>query len=207
MNFLSFKTQFTPFLCFSKKDILKADSSFQEKQLSRWTEQGLISRISNGYYIFSDTQKNDFLAYYASNKTYHPSYISLESALAHYGLIPEAVFSTTCITTLHKKKSETPLGLFTYTQIHPSLYFGYTLLEYQGKQITMAEPEKAFLDYLYTHKDFNTAGDMESLRINPDIFEEKISQKKLHTYLEAFHNKRLTKRVQLFLKSLSYAEY
>jgi hypothetical protein len=47
-----------------------------------------------------------------ANHLYGPSYVSLDYALGHYGLIPEAVRQITSVTTRRGKTYDTPLGRF-----------------------------------------------------------------------------------------------
>src|SRR3989338_11387046 len=64
--------------------------------LSRNLKSGLFVKLRNNYYMLKDSH----LPLYAiANKLYQPSYISLESALSHYGVIPEAVYTITYVTT------------------------------------------------------------------------------------------------------------
>ena len=53
---------------------------------------------------------------------YGPSYVSMESALAYHGWIPEGVPVTTCGTTKRTKEFETPIGLFSYHHIPVSAF-------------------------------------------------------------------------------------
>ncbi|MBF5059620.1 hypothetical protein [Candidatus Neptunochlamydia vexilliferae] len=65
-----------------------------------------------------------------ANKIYGPSYVSLEYALAYYGMIPEHVVEVTSVTSKRKRLYNTPVGRFSYTPIPLSLYgVGFTLLE------------------------------------------------------------------------------
>ena len=57
---------------------------------------GLFLKLRNGFYILKDSNPNH---YFIANKLYQPSYVSLETALSHYGVIPETVYATTSITT------------------------------------------------------------------------------------------------------------
>ena len=78
------------------------------------------------------------------------SYISLQSALAHYGLIPEAVLHVTSVTTIRPGAWATPLGSFDFRRIKIELFFGYQSLEVAPDQHAfVALPEKALLDLIY----------------------------------------------------------
>ncbi len=90
-----------------------------------------------------------------------PSYVSMQSALRYYGLIPEAVYSTQSMTFKATKKFHTPIGDFTYQHISRDAYhIGLTQIKENGVVYIMATPEKALCDliantpavYLYTKK-------------------------------------------------------
>ena len=77
-----------------------------------------IIRIKKGLYIFGDEYRNKpFSREILANLMYGPSYISLEYALQHYGLIPERVEAVTSVTTGRSRRFSTPVGLFTYRMI------------------------------------------------------------------------------------------
>jgi len=132
-----------------------------------------------------------------SNKIYNPSYVSLELALNHYGIIPEAVLHHTSITTLKTAKFDTDLGVFSYKSIKPELFWGYEIVEHDNIGIKIADFEKTILDYLYFHPEINTKADFESLRFNKQIITENINQNKLEKYLRVFDNERLNHRAEV----------
>jgi predicted transcriptional regulator of viral defense system len=78
------------------------------------------------------------------------SYVSLQSALAHYGLIPEYVPQTLSVTTLRPSKWHNPLGDFRFQHITSDLFFGYQKVSLMaGQEAFVALPEKALLDLVH----------------------------------------------------------
>ena len=78
---------------------------------------------------------------------YGPSYVSLETALAHHGLIPERVYEITSVTSKRAKLFLTPLGRFSYRPVNESIYgYGVGLQSVAGGAFFLAEPEKALCD-------------------------------------------------------------
>src|SRR3989338_4716858 len=73
------------------------------KTLERYTKQGAVVRLRNGLYSLP-WNKPGILA--IANALYRPSYISYESALAHFHLIPETVYAVTSATTRRAKEFE-----------------------------------------------------------------------------------------------------
>lgn len=79
-------------------------------------DTGQIIRLKRGMYVLSEelTQQpiNRFLV---ANHLYGPSYVSQQTALRYYGLIPEAVYSIQSVTTKAARSFDTPIGMFFYT--------------------------------------------------------------------------------------------
>ena len=105
-----------------------------------------IIRIKKGLYLFSLNPASELEI---ANKLYQPSYVSFETALSHYNIIPETVYSITSATTKRSKEITTQNKVFRYYKIKKSLYFGYRPIKFNNKVIIMAEAEKALLDYVY----------------------------------------------------------
>jgi hypothetical protein len=87
-----------------------------------------------------------------SNHLLGPSYVSIDSALFHWGLIPERVYEVTAVSNKLSKKFKTPLGIFSYTHIPLPYYsFGIEQLALTESQTVMiASPEKALSDKIIT---------------------------------------------------------
>ncbi|MFA6159640.1 MAG: hypothetical protein WC678_00930 [Parcubacteria group bacterium] len=203
MQYLEIKDNLKDFMVFSANDISKVDLDFHKQRLSEWQKKGYIKKITKGFYVFSDTQINESVLFIIANKIFEPSYISLEMALSYYGLIPESVYGITSVTSKKTYKLASPLGQFNFHHIKPELMFGYQLVAYQNHNFKIAEIEKAILDYFYVNSKLKTIGEFEELRINRDIFQEKVDMKKFNEYLSQFNNKALEKRINNFVKYLN----
>ena len=125
MSYLDFRTALYSFEVFCIRDIEKLFPKFDSRRLVEWQRKGYIQKLINKWYVFADIPINDRLRYRISNCLHRPSYISLESALSHYGLIPEAVYSVQNITTKKTIAYETIAGTFNYRSIKAQLFFGY----------------------------------------------------------------------------------
>lgn len=114
---------------------------------------GLIEPVKKGLYIAgrslgAERPESALLA----NHILGPSYLSMESALAHYGLIPEKVFTVTSMTTKASRKFQTNIGLYSYTNL-PLPYYAFGLATVslsKDQQAIMAIPEKALCDKIAT---------------------------------------------------------
>ena len=202
MNFVCFKNSLRDFPVFSIADIRAAHGGFDRRRLSEWQKKGYIKKIVKGYYLFSDIEMNEGLLLAIANKIYKPSYISFETAMSHYRLIPESIYMITSASTKRTSLFETPLVRFSYRTIKPALFFGYSLLP---GGIKMAFMEKALLDYFYINPALRTEDDFASLRINREEMLNRFNKKQLTDYMRRFSQKRLSKRMGHFLEWLEYA--
>lgn len=163
-----------PYEVFSENDfhLLKRDLSrcARYSLLSRLLKSGAINKVSRGLYVFGeDWRRRPLSKFLIANKLATPSYISFESALSHYGLIPESVYVTTSATFQRNNKSfKTPYGDFTYQHIQSSLFaLEIESLKTDSGTILMATPMKALFDLIsIRRKLYNKITDLEEdLRI------------------------------------------
>ena len=199
MQFIEFQNKLSVYRVFSLKDILKMIPDFNRIQLDRWEKKNYLKKIKRGFYCFNAQELNQNFLFYAANKIYAPSYVSLEIALKYYGLIPEEIFQITSVSTKKTTSFETSVGNFSYRRIKPSLFWGYRLMDEGRHKLLLAEPEKAVLDYLYVNSKLKTADDFVGMRINVDEFRIHIDIDKFQKYLGNFNNKQLSKRANTFL--------
>jgi len=198
MKFLELKSELKDFTIFSLNEIKNIEPGFYRRRLNEWQDKGYIKKVVREYYIFSDLKLSEEILFKIANRIYLPSYVSLESALSYYHLIPESVYGITSISTRKTYHFRTSIGEFIYRTLKPPLFFGYDLMKFQEKYLKMACIEKALLDYFYLHSDIETEQDFESLRINKEMFFEKMNEEKLMNFLEKFNQKKLTGRINHF---------
>ncbi|MBU1291492.1 hypothetical protein KJ898_06835 [bacterium] len=198
MKFLELKNELKDFSIFSLNEIRNIDPNFYRSRLNEWQDKGYIKKVIRGYYIFSDLQLSEEILFKIANRIYLPSYISLESALSYYHLIPESVYGITSISTRRTYSFKTSIGEFTFRTVKPQLFFGYHLMNYRELYLKMASVEKAILDYFYLHPDIETEQDFDSLRINKEMFFEQVDDGKLMNFLGRFNQKKLTRRINTF---------
>ncbi len=111
---------------------------------------GVLISIRKGLYVAADLAKpKPFLV---ANHIFGPSYVSIDSALSSYGMIPERVYALTSVTPKASRRFETTLGVFTYARL-PLPYYSLGLVQKElaaGQRALVASPEKALLDKLIT---------------------------------------------------------
>lgn len=112
-------------------------------------KSGQLTQIRRGLYIIGPRvnieKPSSFLL---ANHMRGPSYVSLETALSHWGLIPERVYEIVSVTLQSSKLYQTPVGRFRFLQASLPYYaFGITAVSLTTKQrVLMATPEKALCD-------------------------------------------------------------
>lgn len=206
MNFIQFKDALKDFTVFSFNDIRLIDPHFHRRRLIEWQEKGYIRKVVKGRYIFSDLKIDENILFEIANRIYGPSYVSLESALSYYQLIPEAVYGITSVSTRRTYSFSTLLGEFFYKSIKPTKFFGYKILAFDSKAFKIATMEKAVLDFFYLHPHINSESDFTSLRFNAEAFMQIFNRKRMQDYLRKFAKKALSERISIFLEFMTTNE-
>ena len=138
------------------------------RQLSRWRQAGKIYQLRRGLYClappFQKVKPHPFLV---ANRLLPGSYISLQSALAYFGMIPEYVPMTTSVTTSRPVHLETPLGSFDFRHIQVDFFDGYRFVDLgENQRAFIATPEKALLDLVYLEPGGDEPDYLTELRLN-----------------------------------------
>lgn len=144
-----------------------------QARLARWQRQGKLVQLRRGRYLLPDGQQRARASvFYIANYLYRPSYVSLQSALEHYGMIPEAVGATSSVTPRHGREWQTPIGTFRYRAIRADRFWGYredrlSSAGAPGRQdrFFIADPEKAILDLVYLDPGEWTRARLDGLRL------------------------------------------
>ncbi len=136
-------------------------------QLSRWVRDGRLIQIRRGLYTLANPYRkvhpHPFLV---ANSIKKASYVSMQSALSYYGLIPEHVHAVTSVTTCRPGDCDTPLGRFIFRHIKRDLFFGYQQIDAgAGQKVFIAAPEKALFDIIYLTADAEKIDYLKELRL------------------------------------------
>jgi predicted transcriptional regulator of viral defense system len=136
-------------------------------RISRWLRSGELIRVKKGLYVAKSRSQASLEI--LANLIYGPSYISLEYALAHYGLIPERVEEVTSMTLARSKTFSTPIGRFSYRRMEAPRYaIGITQAAIDDRRrYLIATPEKALADLLWVRRTEVPPDDVEHF-----LFEE-----------------------------------
>jgi len=197
MDFIQFRKKYSNYPFIKAQDVLASAAKATQpmrNQLTRWKKNGLLIQLRRGIYILNENDRKVFPSrFFFANQIIWPSYVSLESALGHYGLIPEAVKSVTSVTLKKTVRFNNKAGEYIYQHIKPEAFRGYhSFKDEAGLNVFIAEPEKAAVDFFYLNlgKFKRTTGDIfkDSYRFqNTEI----LNRKKIAIYARAFKNKKL----------------
>lgn len=170
-------------------------------QLSRWVNAGKIYQLRRGVYsIAPPYQKIQPHPFLIANHLQKASYVSLQSALSFYGLIPEVVNITTSVSTGRPERLETPLGTYEFRHIKTELLFGYKMAELGEQSALIATPEKALLDLIYLQPGSNSTAYLKELRLQNT---EKLENDLLRKQAKLFNTPKLQKAVEEVVQLIS----
>lgn len=158
--------------------------------LEKESKTGLFLRLKKGLYTLkTDIPSEEEIA----NKLYKPSYISFEYALAFYNILPEMVYQVTSATTKPTRMFIiSDYKVFTYFKIKNEAYTGYKLTRVGDRSFVIAEPEKAFVDYLY----FVTLGKKP---FNDRLYTSSINKDKVTAYAHLYNRSKLDRLIEEIL--------
>jgi predicted transcriptional regulator of viral defense system len=145
----------------------QVDPDNLRKQLSRWVEAGKVYQLRRGLYAlappFQKARPHPFLA---ANRLVQGSYVSCQSALAFYGMIPE--YAPVVISVAHARPGrwDTPLGSYVFRHVKASWLHGYRMIEVAAaQQAFVATPEKALLDLVHLQPGGDDPAYLSELRL------------------------------------------
>lgn len=137
------------------------------RQLSRWVASGHLVQLRRGLYALAPPyRKTEPHPFQVANRLVRGSYVSLQSALAHHGLIPEHVPVITSVTTGRPQHRENPFGSFEYHHCPPDRLTGYRLEKLGGGQEALvARPVKALADLIHLVPGADSRAYLSELRL------------------------------------------
>ena len=185
---------------------LGGSSSRRYGLVNRALKAGELHRVKRGLYVLDNKYRDYPLHPFALAQALAPgSYVSLETALAHHGWIPEGVYTIASIVPGRKSKEyeHEKLGSFTF---HPlASNKGYFLelverLKINGQSMMVAKPVRALMDLVCLRKTEWQGMDWltEGLRIDYDYL-RSITHADIRTLRLVYKQK----RVKTFLDNLA----
>jgi predicted transcriptional regulator of viral defense system len=180
------------------------DPNHIRRQLTRWTKAGRLYQLRRGLYALAPPyQKRSPHPFSVANSMVRGSYISCQSALAHYGLIPEHVPTIVSVGSSRPRRWDTPLGSFLFRHVHRKYLAGYRILDLgRGQEALVAWPEKALLDLIYLTPGGDSESYIRSLRLQ-NI--DELDLRRLYRHAEAFAKPKLMRAVDAITEILHHA--
>lgn len=167
-----------------------------QQQLYRWIRAGKLIHLRRGMYALSRRYRHAPLnPAELTNHLYRPSYLSREWALGFHGLIPEMVVMYTSVSPRVPRRFKNEIGHFDYRHIKQEAFFGYSGVEIQGKNVMLADPEKALLDFWHLSRGPWTMERMNELRLQN---REGVDPEKLGRYAVRYGSPRLVRAATLY---------
>ena len=188
----------------SLADVRSILPGLRQETLSRWSRSGKIIMVAPGYYVLPDETAEETDLFAIAGRLYTPSFVSLESALSFYGLVPETVLSVTSVCTRKTRRINSPLCTFIYRSIRPQYLFGYEPKTGRKHSYLMASPERAVVDMLYFRRDISSAADMLELRFDTETF-NGLDSMKILDLADRFNKPWLTGKVKELLEVIANA--
>ncbi len=162
-----------------------ASNSATKNFISRHLSSGLFVKIRNGLYALDEQRPSKFIV---ANKLYEPSYISFETALSFYHIIPETVYTVFSATTKSSRRFTALETQYAYHRMRKPLFFGYVAKRIDEATVLIAEPEKALLDYLYFV-------DLKKKTLNERLNLKGLSKRSVLRYAKLFRRKSLIRLI------------
>ena len=176
--------------------------------VNRALKAGELIRLRRGLYVLADRYRRTPVHPFALAQRIEPgSYVSLESALAWHGWVPEAVHTVTSVLPGRKRKDyrHDRFGLFTYRPlaIGPGAFLEQVQrIQADGQTFLLAGPLRALLDLVCLKKiEWQGMAWLEhGLRIDREVWHE-VTGAELHALNAVYRHQ----RVQRFLNELEGA--
>lgn len=157
------------------------EMSAGNQKVSNLETAGKIIRLKKGLYVVNPkVSRVSLSSELIANHLYAPSYVSMQTALRYYGLIPEAVYTTQSMTLKHSRNFDTPIGRFEYQRMTREAFgIGITSINKHSYAFLIATPEKALCDLI-------ASSPMVNLRYIKDV--ETYLQEDIRMEMEDFIN-------------------
>ena len=158
-------------------------------KIAKWLKQGQLISLKRGLYVWDSQNLPELFS--IANVLSAPSYVSAESALSYWGLIPEQTFTVVSMALNATKNFQNELGNFEYKKLpFPYYSFGIVREKFRENQFAlMASPEKALSDKIIITSGilFRSASSaksylIENLRIDREQL-QKLDTKKIKSWL------------------------
>lgn len=123
----------------------KVSRSHASKILARLGEAGQVRSLTRS--VWTCSKSGDLIEAVSQISAPWPSYISLQTALFHHGMISQIPATLYAMTLGRTRKVNTSIGRISFHHVSSQFFFGFEA--WGTKSILMATSEKALADILY----------------------------------------------------------
>jgi predicted transcriptional regulator of viral defense system len=129
---------------------LFSDYNSPRNKIANLETKGIIIRLKRGLYVVSPDESGKLLSTeLIANHLYGPSYVSMESALRFYGLIPESIHMVRSMATKRSRVFENSISRFEYINCSEDYFpIGINQKISEDYSFLIASPEKALCDLI-----------------------------------------------------------
>lgn len=153
-------------------------------KIAELVQQGYLIQIRKGLYVTSLAVSSNLPeSFLIANHLIGPSYISIDSALHFWGLIPERVYEITSVTTKLSKRVSIQNQIYSYSHLPINYYpLGIRSVELTETQtILIASPEKSICDKVITTAGVNLRSKKQAMiYMNEELRIEKHNLRELN---------------------------
>ena len=176
----------------------------------RAVSSGEVLRLKPGLFLLQpEFRKSNPHPFVVAALLHAPSHISLETALSHHGLIPEAVYQVASVTPSRSRVFDTPIGRFSFQRV-PALdpRAGVQAVKLgQDAWAFIASPLRAIADLVYLRPSVSWAKDgldflTDSLRMEEEDL-GRLDCSPCEEILESLRSPRLREYLQGLRQELS----
>lgn len=207
MIVLDFIERMKPLGVFSRAEIAVLFPDLDARRLYEWQLKGYVIKLRNSWYCLPGFLKEPYSPWIIANKVHTPSYISLESALSYYGMLPEGVHLSTSVCTSRTLRINMAGQVYEYSRLSTKHYCGYRLIDsgVNHRKVRIADPEKALADFLYLRTMYNREDEIRELRFSEASLEGGLDREKLLSYAALYEKATLDKRIEILFKRFDNA--
>ncbi len=146
---------------FDQIESLLADYAYYElnQRIKFLVQRGWLIRIKRGFYAVASLESHSFanISPLIVSQIFVPnSYVSFESALNYHGLFDQLPNRVTAVTPVKSKKYRFQNLDYQFVKARPKMMTGFEEVSIEGREVKVAEIEKALLDFLHFRKDTYT---------------------------------------------------
>lgn len=168
-----------------------------------------IHRLKPGLFLLAEEfRKSHAHPFLIAGMLHSPSHVSLESALSYHGLIPEALFQVSCVTSARSRSYKTPVGVFSFQRVplnYPKAGVESLKID-KNSWAFIATPLRAIADLVYLRREVTWKRDglsflTESMRIEIEDL-RNLSFKGIDELCKSLRNKRTKNYISQLYKEL-----